>query len=143
MLYDGWLLDIAARFQTRFNQIKAEFNFDFGPEFEIALATVLREFLPQRAGVCRGFVVSADGRKAGDDIIIYDKSRFPTLRSLGDDLAKKEQIPFEGVLAYVEAKHRLDLEGRGDGSLEKALAQIAAVKSRAHSGVTDNTLVRF
>jgi len=89
-------------------------NFDYGDEFEIALCEVLRTILPGRAAVCRGYVIAQDGRMAGDDIIVFDATRFPVLRALGDDLSRKEKVPAEAVLAYIEAKHTLSTfrEGR-------------------------------
>ncbi|WP_437651390.1 DUF6602 domain-containing protein [Sorangium sp. So ce362] len=128
MLYDGWVEDIAKRFQRKLDEVAADYNFDYGIEFEISLAEVLRQVLPERAGVCRGFVVSRDGQKAGDDIIIYDKSRFPTLRSLGGRLERKERVPAEAVLAYIEAKYTLGIDGDGGQSLDKACRQLELVK---------------
>jgi hypothetical protein len=129
MLYDNWLGDITDRFQRKLDAIKVEHNFDYGEEFEVALAIVLREILPLRFGVCRGFVVARDGTKAGDDIIIFDAQRFPVLRELErSDLSRKQQVPAEAVLAYIEAKHTLYLEGDEGQSLNKALEQVRAVK---------------
>src|SRR5580704_5209058 len=130
MLYDNWLSDVARRFQQRFDEIKATYNFDNGPEFEIALCEVLREILPRRFGVCRGFVVGRNGERAGDDIIVFDAQHFPTIRALATDLSRKESIPAEAVLAYIEAKHTLRVEGdeAAGQSLAKALCQVDAVK---------------
>lgn len=134
MLYNGFVLDLAKRFQRKFEDMKVVHNFESGSEFEIAVCRVLREILPGRAGICRGYVVSKDGRMAGDDIIVFDAERFPTLRSLGDRLDSKEQVPAEAVLAYIEAKHTLyidetDAKEHKGQSLEKALGQVSAVKS--------------
>lgn len=129
MLYNGFASDLAKRFQRKFEEMKVVHNFEWGDEFEIALAEVLRELLPGRAGICRGYVVGRDGRLAGDDIIIFDAARFPTLRSLGASLATKEHVPAEAVLAYIEAKHTLNIEEESGQSLTKAIQQINAVKS--------------
>lgn len=126
--YDGFLTTLVERFDQHLNRIKIEHNFDYGNEFEIAICEVLREVLPSRVGICRGFIVAEDGTKAGDDIVLFDAMRFPTLRLLGGDLARKEQVPVEAVLAYIEAKHTLYLDGDSGQSLAKALSQIAAVK---------------
>ncbi|MFY8001515.1 MAG: DUF6602 domain-containing protein [Candidatus Kapaibacteriota bacterium] len=124
MLYDGYLETLAEKIQSQFNTIETVHNFDHGNEFEVALCQILRNFLPTKYGVCRGFVVSRDGTKAGDDIVIFDQERFPTLRLLKkDDFAIKEQIPIEAVYAYIEAKHSLTEE-----AFEKSMAQIIAVK---------------
>ncbi len=130
MLYDDWLSDVARRFQQKFDNIKATYNFDHGPEFEIAICEVLREILPRRLGVCRGFVVGRNGERAGDDIIVFDSQHFPTLRALATDLSRKESIPAEAVLAYIEAKHTLTVEDDKKGQcLAKALSQIESVKA--------------
>ncbi|MDP2316533.1 MAG: hypothetical protein Q8P41_26810 [Pseudomonadota bacterium] len=129
MLYDGWATKIAARFQRRFDEIEVNHNFDFGSEFEIAVCEVLRTILPQRASVCRGYVVGQDGSKAGDDIVIFDSAKFPTLRSLGRSLALREEVPAEAVLAYIEAKHTLNVDGTGPQSLAKAIRQVGGVKA--------------
>lgn len=126
--YNDWLCQLAQRFQSKFNDIRTVHNFDYGDEFEIALCEVLSGILPRRASVCRGFIVAQDGTLAGDDIIIFDSARFPALRAIGEDLSRKEQVPAEAVLAYIEAKHTLHVYGTSGQSLEKATAQTAAVK---------------
>jgi hypothetical protein len=132
MKYRGYLLNLARAFNYRFEQISTHYNFDRGDEFEIALCHVLREVLPQKYGVCRGFVTPADGASAGDDIIIYDSVRFPTLRLFPQESYEiKQDVPVEAVYAYVEAKHTLHIAGAAtDGqSMLKATSQVAAVKS--------------
>jgi hypothetical protein len=131
MKYRGYLQNLARAFEYRFEQISTRYNFDYGDEFEIALCHVLREMLPQKYGICRGFVVSVDGAFAGDDIIIYDSVRFPTLRLFPQESYEiKQDVPVEAVYAYIEAKHALHIEGdTTDGqSLLKACSQVAAVK---------------
>lgn len=130
MAYDDFLKNINEKFQALFTEISAEYNFDNGLEFEIALCKAFRIILPIKFGICRGFVVSKQGDKAGDDIIIYDQERYPTLRLLEDNtFAQKQKVPVEAVYAYIEAKHTLYLEGDGGQSLQKSLNQIKAVKS--------------
>jgi hypothetical protein len=128
-LYGNWLGEIANRFQSKFDAIYAVHNFDYGDEFEIALCEVLRTILPGRAAVCRGYVIAQDGRMAGDDIIVFDTTRSPVLRALGNYLSRKEKVPAEAVLAYIEAKHTLSIHGEGGQSLQKATEQTAAVKA--------------
>lgn len=131
MKYRGYLQNLARAFEYRFEQISTHYNFDHGDEFEIALCHVLREVLPQKYGICRGFVVPADGASAGDDIIIYDSVRFPTLRLFPQESYEiKQDVPVEAVYAYIEAKHTLHVNGdAADGqSLLKACSQVAAVK---------------
>ncbi|MFN8360587.1 MAG: DUF6602 domain-containing protein [Candidatus Kapaibacterium sp.] len=124
MLYDDYVLKLTSKIIKKFDDISTEYNFDLGPEFEIALCKILRDFLPNKYGICRGFVVSASGEKAGDDIIIYDRDRFPTLRLLEqDNFEIKEQIPIEAVYAYIEAKHSLTIE-----AFTKSMSQIIEAK---------------
>ena len=68
--------------------------------------------------------MSSDGTTKGDDIIIFDQERFPTLRLLPkEDYSIKEQIPIEAIYAYIEAKHTLT-----DESFAKSVKQIIEVK---------------
>jgi hypothetical protein len=130
VLYNNWLHGVAERFQQKFDNILAEYNFDLGPEFEIAVCKVLQDLLPRRYGVCRGFVLGQNGDLAGDDIIVFDAQRFPTIRALATDLSQKEQVPAEAVLAYIEAKNTLAVEGdeKVGQSLAKATIQVEAIK---------------
>ena len=128
-LYNDWLRKLSERFQSEFEDIIAVHNFEYGPEFEIAICKVLKTILPRRASVCRGYIVDQDGNTAGDDIIIFDSARFPVLRAVGEDLSQKEQVPAEAVLAYIEAKHTIFLHGESGQSLAKAISQTAAIKS--------------
>jgi hypothetical protein len=124
MMYDNFIMKLSEKIERSFSEIQAGFNFDYGDEFEVALCKVLRLILPVKYGICRGFVVSPDGRKAGDDIIIFDQERFPTLRALSrEEFSTKEQIPIEAVYAYVEAKHKLTTK-----SFVKSIRQIIEVK---------------
>ena len=124
LMYDNFILKLSEKIERHFSGIEVEFNFDYGDEFEVALCKVLRLILPVKYGICRGFVVSPDGRKKGDDIVIFDQERFPTLRALSkEEFSIKEQIPIEAVYAYIEAKHRLTIE-----SFTKSVQQIIEVK---------------
>lgn len=136
MLYNQWLSSLSKRYVAMLDRIAAEYNFDLGTEFEIVLAHFLERVLPAKCGVCRGFVVPARGTPVGDDLIIYDRTRFPTLRGLGADLSRKEAVPAEAVLAYIEAKHTLS-----KATLLKALKQLAAVKRTPRVEVTRRELV--
>ncbi len=140
-LYNNWLGKLAERFQAKFDDIRTVHNFEFGDEFEVALCEVLKSIIPRRASVCCGFVVAQDGTLAGDDIIIFDSTRFPALRAIGEDLSRKEQVPAEAVLAYIEAKHTLYLHGSSGQLLEKAVAQTAAVKSLSRTPLEHRHLI--
>lgn len=134
--YSEFQKNVSKKFESLFDEISASYNFDNGPEFETALCKALRIILPNKYGVCRGFIVSKEGIEKGDDIIIYDRDRFPTLRLLEDNTyAQKQKIPIESVYAYIEAKHTLYLEGNGGQSLEKAAKQIEDVKSLKRASV--------
>ncbi|WP_437585333.1 DUF6602 domain-containing protein [Sorangium sp. So ce1000] len=131
--YDGWSEEIVEHLEDEFRKLRALATLELGPELEIAMCHALRKFLPERAGVCRGWVVDITGDKQGEDIIIYDAARFPTLRGLGGDLAIRERVPAEAVLAYIEVKHTLyaqaKVPAKSQGqSVVKACQQVAAVK---------------
>jgi hypothetical protein len=130
MMYKNFLKTVARRFEQIFSEISAEYNFDYGREFEIALCRALRTILPQRYGVCLGHVVSKDNQSAGDDIIVYNRETFPSLRLLPQDrYDRKNHIPIEAVCAYIEAKYTIYIKGTGRQSLSKALSQVSEVKS--------------
>jgi hypothetical protein len=129
-VYNDYVKTIADRFEAALSKIQAIHNFDHGPEFEIAICEVLRLALPEQYGICRGHVISSSGDQAGDDVIIYDTMRFPTLRlNTRDDYARKEWIPIEAVYAYIEAKHTINIEGNDGACLTKACAQVSKVKT--------------
>jgi hypothetical protein len=138
-LYKDFVQTLSERFEANLTYISYIYGFDAGREFEVAVCKTLRSALPQRFGICRGHVVNAKGDQAGDDIIIYDRQLFPTLRLLADeDYSLKEWIPIEAVYAYIEAKHTIDLEqieakAGDDSSLSHALSQAAKVKTLCNS----------
>jgi Domain of unknown function (DUF6602) len=128
-LYRDFVLTISRQFESEFSSIFAHYAFELGPEFEIALCNALGRVLPEKYGICRGYIVDAAGACAGDDIIIFDKIRFPTLlRSSEDRLTRKEYVPSEAVYAYIEAKHYLEIEEDTPQGINKALDQIKAVR---------------
>lgn len=128
--YNNYIETISTRFKTQLAEMAIVHNFELGDEYEIAICKTLRAVLPERFGICRGFVVTADGQKQGDDIIIYARDRFPVLRLIEDeDYSLMQQIPVEAVYAFIEAKHSLILDGKGKQSLHKAASQVAAVKA--------------
>lgn len=126
--YNNYIRQLSKQYKSLLEGITTIHNFDTGVEFEIAICETLRAILPNKYGICRGFVVTKNGEKAGDDIIIYDKYRFPSIRALNDkSFARKEQIPVEAVYAYIEAKNSLVLTGK-EKNIEKALEQTRKVK---------------
>lgn len=131
--YGDWAEEVVEHLDREFRKLRALKTLELGPELEIAICHALRKCLPARAGVCRGWVVDVAGDQRGDDIIIYDAARFPTLRALGGDLAIRERVPAEAVLAYIEVKHTLYAQAKvhekNQGqSLVTACRQVAAVK---------------
>jgi hypothetical protein len=129
MYYRDFVKTLSERFEAVLSEIIAVHSFDYGDEFEIAICKILRSALPANYGVCRGHVVDVNGDEAGDDVIIYDSSRFPTLRLLDKvDFSRKEWIPIEAVFAYIEAKHTVELEGTGGPTLRHACTQVTEVK---------------
>jgi uncharacterized protein DUF6602 len=130
--YRDYVRTLSTRFEAEFSQIKAGYNFDYGDEFEVAVALALRAALPDSYGVVRGHLVDMDGNQAGDDIIIYERSRFPTfgLRK-ADDFSRKEFVPIEAAYCYIEAKHSLSLTGSGEGTLAKSFSQVSDAKRLA------------
>lgn len=129
-MYPNFLKILSKKIESKFSEIETIHNFDNGPEFEITLCKILRELLPGKFGVCRGFIVDRNGDQAGDDIIIYDRLRFPTMRMLNEeDFSRKEQVPFEAVYCYIEVKNNLELDNESDSTLNKALIQIEKIKT--------------
>lgn len=136
MPYADYVKTISSRVSAALDEIFAGYNFSYGIEFEIALCRVLRKVLPEKYGVCRGFIIDKNGARAGDDIIVYDRGRFPTLRILGENTFERHEcIPFEAVYAYIEAKHTLTLSGEGN-TFDKAFEQIKAVRALVRDDVT-------
>lgn len=127
-MYDKLLERFTKRAIAIFNEIEATHNFENGSEFEVAICKLLRLFLPKKYSICRGYIVSSEGDKVGDDIIIYDAENFPKVRTTDDDFAVKQYIPSEAVYAYIEAKNTLCVDGSGsDNTLLTAFNQIKEV----------------
>lgn len=123
--YGGYIDRLSRKVEARLADIEAIFNFDLGSEFEVAMCALLEDVLPAKFGVCRGFVVTEDGRSAGDDLVIYDKMSCPMLRAgISRQYSIKEQIPVEAVYAYIECKHAI----ADQATVEKAILQTRNVK---------------
>ncbi len=129
-MYGDYVRKLSREFESELAKIEANHNFEYGEEFEKAISAILRRVLPDHFGVCRGYVVDNHGNKEGDDIIIYDRMRFPRLRPVNEtDTDTKQRIPIEAVYAYIEAKHTLTLTGTSGQSFAKAIEQINNVKA--------------
>ena len=77
MAYGDYLKTISTKFENLIAEISTGYNFDYGEEFEIALCKVFRVLLPSKFGICRGFVVTADGKQAEGkhtlvEVVAYD-----------------------------------------------------------------------
>lgn len=129
---------LSRRVSARLSLIEAQFNFDYGDEYEVAICEVLADILPARYGVCRGSLVTFDGEEAGDDLIIFDRVSYPTLRSsIAPNFAVKEQVPIEAAYAYIECKHRVELASDLGASkvLATAVEQVRNAKRLAATRV--------
>ena len=128
--YDDLAGNLSKLFFHEIEKFKVVYNFDSGDEFEIAICSILRGFLPHKYGICRGFVTDYKGNTAGDDIIIFDQLLFPKLGLRFDyEFSRKEFIPIEAVLVYIEAKKTLNFKDDSKTEYEKALSQIFKVKT--------------
>ena len=124
--YDDYSVRLSKQVSARFNEIEAIHNFEYGNETEIALCQLLTSILPDKFGVCRGFVISKEGERAGDDIVIYDKLTFPLIRQhSNNDFSLKQQVPIEAVYVYIECKNSLN----DCATLDKAISQVEKVKT--------------
>lgn len=145
LLYGDFVRNIARSFDNALSEVETVHNFEYGTEFEIVICKVLRSILPYKFGICRGYAINQEGVTAGDDIIIYERLHFPTIRRFGEDYTLKEKVPIEAVFAYIEAKNTVLLNEEGeDGSLHKAIQQTCAVKELCNqrSPVSSSTTQR-
>lgn len=127
MSYEKLLANISIAVEAKFNDISTRYNFDYGDEFEIAICELLQSILPNKYGICRGFILTENDSYIGDDIIIYDRDRFPTIRLLDNGkFDKKQEIPIEAVYAYIEAKHSLVIGNKTN--ISTALQQVSNYK---------------
>jgi hypothetical protein len=129
-MYDNLLNKISNEAKKSFDAILATYNFEHGNEFEVALCKLLKLILPKKYSICRGYIVTSDGQKVGDDLIIYNAETFPKIRPIEDDFCIKQYIPVEAVYAYIEAKHTLCIDGNEQqNTLQKAMKQISDFKA--------------
>jgi len=141
MAYNNILQKILKRIEVKFSEISANYNFDLGSELEIALCEVLASLLPEKYGVCRGFIVTQENGIEGDDIVIFDKQSYPSFRLLENrSFLRKQEIPFEAVYAYIEVKNTLHLYGSDGQSITKALNQVGKIKKLSRSPMPVNSI---
>lgn len=131
MKYNDYIKKLSTRFLARLDEIDPQFNFDIGNEFEIHLGGLLQELLPNKYGICRGFVTPLDGQAKGDDIIIYDHQSYPNLKpNSASKFTIKENIPVDSVYAYLEAKNTIEIKKDSVGTYwGKAIKQTQDVKN--------------
>lgn len=125
MNYDNFPQRLSRQVVARFLEIEAVYNFEYGDETEVALCQILTNILPDKFGICRGFVINSNGERAGDDIIIYDRMNFPLIRqNYTSDFSLKHQVPIEAVYSYIECKNSI----ANQEVLDKAFEQVRNVK---------------
>lgn len=129
-MYKDYIDRISKNAINHFDEIDPEWNFDQGHEFEIALGNILNKLLPDKYGICRGFVTQKDDKTAGDDLIIYDKLKSPLLRPSNDLLfTRKEYVPIESTYIYIEAKNTIEISDASKSTyIGKAIEQTKNIK---------------
>lgn len=133
-LYHNFADTLSILLEANLSSIQTGHNFEYGPELEIILCETLESVLPDNYGIARGFLTTKASEIVGDDIIIYERSRFPTLAlRKRNNFARKEFIPIEAAYCYIEAKHTVVLTGNGPASLKRACEQVAAAKKLMRS----------
>ena len=120
--YDNFSNRLSKQIEGRFLEIEAIYNFDYGDETEVAICQLLTSILPDKYGVCRGFIIDKTGKKAKcDDVIIYDKLSYPLIRQNGEkDFSLKQQVPVEAVYAYIECKNAIKTQDVFDKAYKQA-----------------------
>lgn len=91
-----------------------------GDSTELDWVRAIKEHLPQRYQVSKGFVIDSKGRKSGQiDVVIYDWQYTPLLYNKND----QRFIPAESVYAVFEVKQTLNRN-----NIEYAGKKIASVR---------------
>lgn len=121
---------ISAKFNIDFDELAAEHghNLTAGEAREHALIELLREYLPKRVGVDRGFVIDAHGDESQQmDVVIYDNTVGTVFKA-----NNVKYFPCETVVAVGEVKSNIT----SGHKLTDALAKIASAKAldRGNSG---------
>lgn len=110
---------------------------DHGNVGESAIRNWLKEFLPKRFDVCKGYIITTNLDYEGPleewDIIIYDVLESPILftRNSGELSETKRAIPIEYVRGVIEVKSVLDPKSakKAEQKLEKLNSFIGQNKS--------------
>jgi len=99
---------ISKQFIVEFDEISTEIqhNLSAGEAREDTLRELLKKYLPQRAGVDRGFVIDVHGKESKQiDVVIYD-------RTVGTafEISGTKYFPCEAVIAVGEVKSDINSE---------------------------------
>ena len=125
---------ISARFNIDFDQLAAEHNHNLtsGEAREHALIELLRQYLPSRVGVDRGFVIDAHGNESQQmDIVIFDRTVGTVFKA-----NNVNYFPCEIVIAVGEVKSDICSSTK----LADSLSKIASAK-RLDRGNDGNNLI--
>jgi hypothetical protein len=126
---------LSREFKIKFDELSAEIEHPLlaGEAREHALVGLLTQYLPQRVGVDRGFVIDAHGRQSQQiDVVIYD-------RTVGTvfEINKIKFFPCETVIAVGEVKSDIEAVGK----LQDALGKIKSVKELDRSNNGHNLVI--
>jgi len=122
-----------AKFKTKDDAAQV----DHGNVGESAIRNWLKDFLPKRFDVCKGYIITTNLDYEGPleewDIIIYDVLESPILftRNSGELSETKRAIPIEYVRGVIEVKSVLDTKSakKAEQKLEKLNSFIGQNKS--------------
>ncbi|OIP37849.1 MAG: hypothetical protein AUK47_12935 [Deltaproteobacteria bacterium CG2_30_63_29] len=112
MIFSDHLEEHAEFLETklRFETQAREYNFDSGPALEDFFRSTIRKLLPSRFAVEAGTIIDRKGNTCGDcDVIIYDATLSPLVRTPATAGSRKKYIPFEIVYCVIEVKQSLTL----------------------------------
>jgi len=131
---------------STFKKISQKFNIDFddmasehlhrqtaGEAREFALIKLLKQYLPKRVGVDRGFIIDANGHESLQmDVVIYDNTVGTVFQA-----NNVNYFPCEMVIAVGEVKSDIN----SDAKLQDALNKIASAKALDRSNSGTNKMV--
>lgn len=90
-------------------------NFDSGFGLEEIIREEIRKILPNRYSVYSGVINDKDGKTAGGvDLVIFNDTWFPKIKSSHEKGSGKVYFPIEGVYAVGEIKQTLDYKSLDD-----------------------------
>lgn len=126
---DAPLTEIIKNINARFNSKLEEgrengriikHNLEYGLGAENIFRNLLSEILPSKYGIGKGKIINTDGDLSSHlDVIIYDKSNFPTLFV---DENKNLIVPLESIYCVIEIKSKTDAS-----SLKQAFEGLSSI----------------